>query len=127
MTFASPERCTELLRGAGLDRPAMSEYGRVEVERRELPQTSFALLEVLVAQRVTEVRHVRTCIRREQQTPARPEQRNLSGALSRNVNGLQTAGNRELRSVVDLLIDRTRLDRRRLLRNEHAVHQSAQQ
>src|SRR6185503_10502633 len=122
-----PEGGPELLRRARLDRPAVPEHGDIEIERRQLPQASPAVLQALVAERVAESRHVRARVRREEQAAARPEQRNLPGALPRDVNRFQAAGNRQFGAVVDLLIDRARVDRRRLLRDEEPVHHAAQQ
>src|ERR1041385_2739126 len=121
------ERLTEFLRCAALDRAAMSEDRNVEVERGELAETCFAVLETLVAKRVAEVRHVRARVRGEEQAAARPEQRDLTRTLSGDVNRFESARNRQLSTVVDLLIDRARLDRHWLFRDEHPIHEAAQQ
>src|SRR4029078_13408426 len=105
------ERLTELLRRAGLDGAAVAEHRDVEVERGQLAQTGSALVETLIAKRVAEVRQGGTRIRSEEQAAARPEQRDLPGALAGDMNRLQAARNRQLRPVVNLLVDRAWIDR----------------
>src|ERR1041385_8834596 len=106
------ECLTELLRPAALDGAAVTEDRGVEVERRQLLQAALPFIQALVAERVAEVRQVRAGIGGEEQAPPRPEQRDLTGALTRNVNRLQSSGDGQLGAVVDLLIDRARIDRR---------------
>src|SRR4051794_9285830 len=104
------ERLTELLRRACLDGAAVAEDRGVEVERRQLLQAALPFIQALVAERVAEVRQVRAGIGGEEQAAPRPEQCDLTGALTRDVNRLQSSGDRQLRAVVDLLIDRAGID-----------------
>src|SRR5258705_7192327 len=97
---------------AAHDRFAVPEARDVEVERGELAQAVEAILQRFVTKAQTKTHHVAGGVGGEQHAAPRPQKRELSGALSRDVERLQPAGDRQLGAVVDLLVDRAGLERR---------------